>query len=492
MPRVNKEYMSNHNHCEDSNFKMKDSVIRAEDIVNHAIKMGYSGVSITDHETLSSHIRISQRYHYLMDLKKKYDDPDIDNTSEDEKEMQKEMSLLEIMPSNFKLGLGNEIYLIDDIVDVTENYVSGVTKYFHFVLLPKNAKGHEQLRQISSSAWGNWFRQNGVERVPTVKSDLVSIIGENKGNLISTSACLGSEFSKLILDYAYGYEGSKVKLHRFITWCINTFGKENFFIELQPTFEMPQEDFLTSHPQIIANVNAVKIAKAYGLSTTVTTDSHYLKKEHRKIVHEAYLHSDEDNSNNRELGDFYATTYMMSKNELYDLLCNHLEEEDVINAFKGTMLIHDMIEDYDLHQDVIVPRDKNIPEFDVKGLFEDWYEECPYIKKFAESEDVQERYFLYKCEEGFLNKRQEFNDVNIKRINIEMEEIWEASNRINMRIAPYYILVEVLVNKIMWNISYVGVARGSVTGFFVAYLMEITQMNPIKYDLPHWRHLKVA
>ena len=50
-------------------------------------------------------------------------------------------------------------------------------------------------------------------------------------------------------------------------------------------------------------------------------------------------------------------------------------------------------------------------------------------------------------------------------------------------------LVRNIIQDIMWKISYVGPARGSVTGFYIAYLTKITQLNPLKYDLPEWRHL---
>ena len=125
------EFMSNHNHDEDSNFRLKDCIIRAEDIVNRAIELGYRGVSITNHETVSSHVRIMQRFQTLQKLQKKYKryiaENDIEGLKND-KETQKEIHLLKAMPDNFKLGLGNEIYLIDDLSDVKENYEPGVTK----------------------------------------------------------------------------------------------------------------------------------------------------------------------------------------------------------------------------------------------------------------------------------------------------------------------------------------------------------------------------
>ena len=63
--------MSIHNNTEDSNFRLKDCIISAEDIVNRAIELGYKGVSVTDHETVSSHIRIMQRFQALKKLHKK-------------------------------------------------------------------------------------------------------------------------------------------------------------------------------------------------------------------------------------------------------------------------------------------------------------------------------------------------------------------------------------------------------------------------------------
>lgn len=487
------EFMSNHNHDEDSNFRLKDCIIRAEDIVNRAIELGYKGVSITNHETVSSHIRIMQRFQTLKKLQKKYKryiaENDIEGLKND-KEIQKEIHLLKAMPDNFKLGLGNEIYLIDDLFDVKENYEPGITKHWHFILIAKNSKGYEQIKRISSeSAWKNWFRQGKMERVPTVKRELEEIIGDEKGNIIATSACLGGELPNYVLSYFRdGNIAAKRKIHEFIQWAVHVFGKDNFFLELQPTVEKPCKNILEQHPQITFNQNAVMLAKAYGLKYTFATDSHYLKKEHRK-VHEAYLHADEDNASNREVGDFYATTYMMEISELYQLLSSHLTDEEIKVGFQNTMLMHSMIETYDLSHSVIVPRDKKIPKFKLRHIFKEWYNDYPYIKRFAKSEDEQERYLLYLIEQAVAERKIHLVKSVVERLNTELREVWEISEKIHMRLATYYVLVRNIIIEIMWKVSYVGIARGSVTGFLMAYAIGITQMNPMKYGLPHWRHL---
>ena len=160
--------MSNHNHSEISNFRLKDCIIRIPDLIHNAIKLGYKGVSITDHEALTGHVRFLETYNELK------------NNNQ--------------LPEDFKIGLGNEIYLVDSLEEVQE-YTKGKTHFWHFILIAKDAIGYEQLCRISSeSAWEHWFKQVGQERVPTIKSELEEIIGEDKGHLIASTACLGGEF----------------------------------------------------------------------------------------------------------------------------------------------------------------------------------------------------------------------------------------------------------------------------------------------------------
>ena len=489
------EFMGNHNHTEISNFRLKDCIVKIPDLINRAIELDYAGVSITDHEALSGHIQFMQRYQELKNLRKKY--LNLKNSGKEEeisedKALQKNLKYIEKDTlDNFKIGLGNEIYLVDSLEEVKDNYTSGVTKFWHFILIAKDEKGYEQIKRISSeSAWKNWFKQGRMERVPTIKSEMEKIIGEEKGHIIAQTSCLGGEFPNLVLKYFKhnGDKKDKRRIHDFIIWGKKLFGEENFFLELQPTLETPKDTIEETHDQIVFNQKAIMLAKAYGIGYVFTNDVHYLKKEHR-MVHEAYLKSDEDNASNREVGEFYATTYMMEKSELYDLLSSHLTHDEIVEGFKNTMKIHDMIEDYDLSHDVIVPKDNTIPNVTIRHTFKDWYNRCEYIKKFSESHDTQEKYFLYLLEESVLNGKLPMTDEVVYRFDTEMGEIWNISEKLGMRLASYYILVLRIINEVMWKVSYVGIARGSVTGFLTAYAIGITQMNPLKYNLPHWRHL---
>ena len=152
-----------HSHTEYSNIRLLDSIIKLEKLVQRARDIGLSGIAITDHECLSSSIEINK-----LQAKIAKEDKD------------------------FKIAIGNEIYLTE-----TRNKNQ---KYFHFILIAKNKIGHKILRELSSRSWMQSYIDRGMERVPTLKSELKDIIEKyGKGNLIATSACLGGELSTLTL-----------------------------------------------------------------------------------------------------------------------------------------------------------------------------------------------------------------------------------------------------------------------------------------------------
>ena len=145
----------NHSHSEFSNLRLIDSINRAEDMILTAHKLGMKGIALTDHETVSGHVK------WL-------------NT---EKELKKAGKI----PEDFKCACGNEIYLVDDR--------NNIQRYWHFILIAKNTEGHRALRELSSIAWYNGFSSKGFMRVPTQKDELAEIVKKYPNTLIATSAC---------------------------------------------------------------------------------------------------------------------------------------------------------------------------------------------------------------------------------------------------------------------------------------------------------------
>lgn len=442
------DFASLHNHTHYSNIKgMRDSIIREDRLIDQAYEMGYKAVAITDHSSLSAHFKAMKHYN------KHYKGKD------------------------FKLILGEEIYLVDDISYTREN--SG--RYYHMVLLAKNKRGHEGIRKISSQSWNNFFLTGKLERTPIEKSQLKHIVNEYKGDIICSTACLGSEFSQLILEFIKEKSNiSKMKIHNFINWCIDVFGKEDFYIELQPNDEQEQVEY---------NKAAIMIAKAYKLKWIITTDSHYSTKD-KRLIHSAFINANSDKGAN-ERDEFYKTTYMMNKREMWDYCQHSMSIQDFMVALENTIEISRKCEMYKLDAKIKIPQ-RELPEFKVQHLFKEYYSNYKYIKLFSESKESQNQFFLYLVERGFKQRKQKINDVNLSRINEEMKVLWEVSIKLDENMAAYYNMMELLM-EISWGEgdSIIGVSRGSGTGFYTAYLLGLCQINPIEHNLPYWRHLSV-
>ncbi|TWM21476.1 DNA polymerase III subunit alpha [Bacillus licheniformis] len=456
-----------HCHTCKSNIRLLDSTNSVKGLLETALEMNYKGLAITDHEVLSAHLEAIQT---VRSMKKEGE-----------------------MPQDFKLILGNEAYLVDSLEEVRDNYQPGKTKFPHFLMLAVDEKGHEQLRVLSSKAWENSFYTGTMERVPTVKKDVEDLLKKDPGHIIATTACLGSEVNiylqkimevekndgdpELIKEY-------KLKIHKFITWCIDVFGKDKFFIELQPAL---------SEEQIYCNKKLVQIADGYGLKRIVTTDAHYLRPEDRAI-HQAFLNAKDGE---REVDSFYEACFVQNVDEIHERM-SYIDKEIVEEAIQNTLLIGEMIEDYTIEHEPIIPK-MELPEFKLRHLFKPAYDKYEYIRKMSESKDDQDRYLLKLIEDGFENKllkndlaRDEFHEI-LSRINVELGELWEISQKLNQSMASYYVTVREIIN-IIWDDecggdSLVGAARGSAAGFLINYLLDNTQINPMQYDLPHWRHI---
>ena len=269
-----------HCHSHYSNIRLLDCINKPEDLILKSAELGYAGVALTDHEALCGHIE-------WLNLEKQY------------KEQKK-------IPETFKCALGNEIYLIED-----RNYTEHKIKYFHFILIAKNTTGWQALRELSSGAWLHSYRERGMERVPTLYSELEAIVQKYPNSLIATSACLGSPLDGLVLLLVEAEQNSdeemisviKNKIDKFIKWCVGLFGND-FYIELAPGVSKDQKTF---------NKRIKSIASYYNIKLVIGTDAHYLTEDKRPI-HKAFLNAKEGE---REVDSFYHDSYLMSDAEAY-------------------------------------------------------------------------------------------------------------------------------------------------------------------------------
>ena len=459
---TNKDFIHDHLHTDrGSNIRMKDAISKVKDCILYANQLGNKGLAITDHESLTAHVLAINT---LNELKN-------DN----------------LIDKDFKLLLGNEIYLVSQKDMEEEKKI-----FYHFILIAKDAIGHEQLRKLSTVAWrDNFFTYKGMQRVPTYYSDIERIIGNDKGHLIAQSACLGSflgKYSELIdeTDDKNLIETYKDKMADFVEWCIDIFGKDDFYLELQPNL---------SESQINYNKLLVNIAKAYDLKTVITTDVHYITKEDRQ-AHKAFLTSD-DKDANREVDDFYETTRFFDVKEFYEYM-NYLDEKIIDSSILNTVEILNKCDvgennDYGLFKTTEIPLTPLPPK-------EDWYpvdinliNKFKYIKALYEDEYEHHTYLIHQIFKGLKERNIKETDYQeyFERINIECKELCGITKKLHEPMGGYLTTMQKNMDLI-WEVSLVGVGRGSAVGEEINYLLEITDIDPLRQEgmkLQHWRFL---
>lgn len=446
---MNKDsYSTLHTHTMFSNLRLKDAVIKPNELVEESFKLGLNGLVVTDHETLSAHLKISQ---YYNQNKERFGD--------------------------FKIGFGNEIYLVDrEIVEKNIENKEKVT-FNHFILIAKNQHGYEGIRKLSTLAWSNMFNYRGMDRVPTYYDDLSDLMNEYRGDIIGSSACLGGIIPGLIKQYHETQSNNDKKaIINEIKRLQSIFGEGNFYLEIQP----PKQE-----EQALVNSYLINIAQSLDIDLIVTTDAHYLS-EAQKQLHKIYLQSSDGE---REVDGFYDTTYLMDS----DLLKSYfpVDQQEVLeNAISNTNKIMDSIEDIEFEHKPIVP-DAHIPEFDNPVLHDyadiNW-NKYKTIQYYSQSKHEVDRYYLKLILDGMVKFNQKFDDYHLSRVDTELDVVKEIGDYFGMPMSSYFILVLEMIN-IMWEHSLVGVARGSASAFYLNYLVGIVQINGLEHDLPYWRFL---
>lgn len=428
-----------HCHSHFSNIRLLDCINTPKGIVDKALELGLAGICLTDHESLGGHVEMDKLRSYAKEK-----DPD------------------------FKIGLGNEIYL-------TDTRESG-QKYWHFILVAKDAVGHKILRELSSIAWINSYFDRGMERVPTLKSELEEVINKyGKGHLIASSACLGSELDYYILEMVKAEKVENLagqteyynKIIKFVEWCKKIFG-EDYYLEVQPA---------ASPEQITVNNKMIGLSKYFGIKIIVTTDAHYLNKEDRWI-HKAYLNSKQGD---REVDLFYETCYLQPTQDIIEYLS--VTDLDYYKLEATTLEIYEKIEEYNL------ARKQQVPEVEVRDYPK---QKISLGKSTLEylyaSDNPQERYWVNYCVDE-LKKRDLYNDIYLSRLEEEAEIKKYIGDKLGTCMFAYPIFLQHYINR-FWEIgSTVGAGRGSACAGLNHWLLGVTQLDPIKWDLPFWRYM---
>lgn len=444
-------YGSIHCHTDRSNFRLRDCIIRLDELCEYANELGHNFVAVTDHETINTAL-----------------------------ECQKVEQKIREKNPKFKVIRGNEIYLCRNGLS-KENFIKGEDKYFHFILLAKDAIGHRQIREISSRAWLRSWKTGKMIRVPTYYQDIIDIIEKDKGHVICSTACLGGFVGTQLLKYR---DSKNEKDYNFtknwILRMVEIVGKENFFLETQPSF---------NSEQIFVNQHIKKLSEELKIPVVISLDAHYLKKEDFNI-HKAFLNSQDGD---RETESFYASTYMMSREEIHNYMDESIGKETVSIWMNNTKYIYDMCEDYDLTRDLHIPYLPKTIDIIKEVQFLLYKDKIKELEYFYKSDSKPHRDMVAAIIKKIMEEPDIYdNEKAYLAIDECLKAIRLASEKQNTPWSAYLLNMRDYID-IIWNKgnSLVGPSRGSGGGFLLLHMLNITQINPLREKAPlrAWRFL---
>ena len=437
-----------HNHTDFSNFRLRDSINTVESLMNYAIELGHDVVAITEHDTIASAIRAEKYYNKIKEKN-----------------------------SNFKLIRGNEIYLVRNGLN-SDNFKKETDRYFHFILLAKDLEGHRQIREVSSRAWMRSYMARRMRRVPTYYQDLIDIIGKNPGHVIGCTACLGGCLPTQLLRNKEAGTPSMDLIKKWIMQMQRIFGKEDFYFEMQPS---------KNKEQVYVNNKLIELGEELDIKYIITTDSHYLKKEDRPI-HKAFLNAQQGD---REVDDFYATTYLMNDEEVRSYMEDEVGEEVLQKAYQNIIEIKNKCEDFTLMKPLNIPRLNWKNHHAHNDEIEFYKNKIPYLKTFLKSEYFEDNLLVYAIVDRIKNDETLNNQETYDEINACLEDTWISSEVNGSRWSAYFLNLQNIIDACWKAGTLVGCGRGSGVGFILLYLLGITQINPLreKSQTKRWRFL---
>lgn len=319
---------------------------------------------------------------------------------------------------------------------------AGEDRYYHLILLAENNKGYANLCKIVSKGFVDGFYYK-----PRVDYE---VLREFHEGIICLSACLAGEVQRFLArgDYQAGKEAAL----RYL----DIFGKDNYFLELQDHGILEQKT---------VNQQLLRLSDELGVDLVCTNDVHYTYADDVE-AHDILLciqtgkkKSDEDRM--RYEGGQY---YLKSPEEMADLF------KYAPQALENTGKIAKRC---NVTFEFGVTK---IPSFPVPKGYTSW----TYLKELCEN-GLHKRYPVFKGEkdENCKLSREELED----RLNYELNTIK------SMGYIEYFLIVWDFIHFAKSSGIAVGPGRGSAAGSIVSYCLEITDIEPMRYNLIFERFL---
>ena len=324
-----------------------------------------------------------------------------------------------------KAIIGTEFYVCDDLT-----VKNGKTKLNHLVLLCKNEEGYKNISLLNAIAF-----RDGFYYKPRI--DLKTLEAHHEG-LVCLSACLAGDIPQAILRRDFE------EAERLVVWFKNLFG-DDFYLEMQNHF---------LDEQLEVNKYLRQYAKKYGIKLVVTNDVHYLERsdaESQDVLMCVQMGADYDDPKRLKFpnDEFYLKSY----DEMAQLFPDDLE------ALENTMEVCDKCNFGFVYGHYMFPHYYPDTGEDPKTYIRDLIDAGIKKKYGAETPEIRER-------------------IESELAVIEKQGFIE-----------YFLIVWDYINAARNMGISVGPGRGSGAGSIVAYLIGITNIDPLKYDLYFERFL---
>ena len=336
----------------------------------------------------------------------------------------------EAKKNGIKPILGCEVYVAPNS-RFDREITGGEDRYYHLVLLAENNTGYSNLMKIVSKGF-----VDGYYYKPRVDK---SLLREYHEGIIALSACLAGEVPRYISKGLYDNAKKAALEYQEI------FGKGNFFLELQD-HGIPEQG--------IVNQRLLQMSEELGIELVATNDVHYTYAEDEK-PHDILLCIQtgkklQDENRMRYEGGQY---YVKSPEEMANLFPYALQ------ALENTQKIADRC-DVEIEFGVT-----KLPKYDVPDGMTSW----EYLNKL--------------CYEGLERRYENPSEELRERLKYELDTIQ------HMGYVDYFLIVWDFINYAKRHDIAVGPGRGSAAGSIVSYCLEITNIDPMRYQLLFERFL---
>lgn len=319
----------------------------------------------------------------------------------------------------------------------------------HIILLAKDQEGLQNLQKLSELAWNE-----GFYRKPRIDFEVLSDYGDG---LIVLSGCLNGLISKAIQC------GDEEKARTMLKWFKNRFN-DDFYMEVQPH----------NPPEI--NHQLLSLADEYKIKPVTTSDCHFAREDQRAVEEALLILSTKPNMNK---DSSYASGKAIK--DVFERL-NHLYPDRPISFEGWDLFIQSRLDIDSWYKKSGIDRtdiyESTLEIADKIGEYE-YYENLSLLPRPKKNSNTQLREL---CEKS-MEERGITDQTYIDRLNEELSVIEDKD------FASYFLVVADMIQYAKGNDILVGPGRGSAAGSLVCYLLGITEVDPIEYDLLFFRFI---